>query len=437
MKKSLLLITLLAIMLMCVSVSWAGSIDYLTVQSAEGTRDTSRESVIDSSDIANYNPAGTVFLPKNGLYINLGNTFAFLNYKLELTTTLGNSDLNNPYESSKPALLIPSLFLVYKQTDWAVFGAVTIPGGGGSVNYKNGIPMLWKQFGQELGQLSTIIGGGNILTDINITNANVEASSMYIGTTVGGSYKINDQLSVSAGIRYIYSKKNAIGGANVTLFGSIAGAYPLGDQVLDYSETASGFGGIFGVHIKPTKELNIGIRYEMKTKLEFEYSVTTNDSISGSLGITNANKHRYDLPGLLAIGASYDITPEFTAAASLIYYFIKAANENNSYENYDNGYEINMSFGYTLSPELKLTISGGISKKGSNEKTISDLAVVLDSLYFAGGAAWLIMPDMTINFGVALTTYSELTGDNTIPAAMFEKFDRSVLSIGLGVEYRI
>ena len=62
MKKGLVLLCMLGLVLSSTAL-FAGSIDWLSNQSAEYIMTLNRNAATDSADSVNYNPAGTVFLP--------------------------------------------------------------------------------------------------------------------------------------------------------------------------------------------------------------------------------------------------------------------------------------------------------------------------------------------------------------------------------------
>jgi long-chain fatty acid transport protein len=108
-----------------------------------------------------------------------------------------------------------------------------------------------------------------------------------------------------------------------------------------------------GVNIAPTPDLNIGIRYETKTKLDFETKVNKDD-----VGLfTQGETLRRDLPGLLGLGVGYAITPKVRVEASYTYYLEKSATwEDRASTTRDeskggNSYDLALALTYTFSTE--------------------------------------------------------------------------------------
>ncbi|HPR38717.1 MAG TPA: hypothetical protein PLT13_14060 [Spirochaetota bacterium] len=329
---------------------FASHYDYLTDLSAEWIAGPNRLAVTDSADAAAYNPAGTAFM-KDGLYVNVSNQTILNYYGAEVDSAYpGPTD----YESHKASPLVPNGYLVYKQDNWAAFGAVNILCGGGSLSYANGLPSVNEAvrmaatsglYGNTSGSLGeNIIGSttaiftnaemalmaagtpdGAMLTKLTSSKLaggiNVDQKSMGIAPSVGGSYRLSDMVSVSLGARYISMMKRSIatfvrGGNN-----------GIDVKLLDVELTADGLAGIVGTDIKPTENLNIGISLESPTKLEYTVDVKTDLSyqqrVSKANGNTDGGKFRFDLPAKLNLGAEYNVTDNFKVMVSGIYYFSK------------------------------------------------------------------------------------------------------------------
>jgi len=303
---------------------FASHYDYLTDLSAEWIAGPNRLAVTDSADAAAYNPAGTAFM-KDGLYVNVSNQTILNYYGAEVDGAYpGPTD----YESHKASPLVPNGYLVYKQDNWAAFGAVNILCGGGSLSYANGLPTL-----NEGIRLAAIMGkygtSGNIIdaANIGVLTAQINGSiiadvkSVGLAPSIGGSYKFNDMISASLTARYISMSKNS----KATFVR--AGSTGTKTTLLDVDQTADGISGIIGANIRPMSNLNIGTSFETPTKLEYEIDVNTDISAGQSVSAANGNpdggKFRYDLPAKFNIGAEYKITDNFKVMMSGIYYFSK------------------------------------------------------------------------------------------------------------------
>ncbi len=284
-----------------------GQIDNLTNMSAEWIRLSNRNAGLDAADIVVYNPAGLTQLT-DGFHFNISNQV--LIRKPEHSFDLGLGKETYTQDGIDP--FIPNFYAAYKKDRWALFTAIYIPAGGAVVNYPQG-------------SINTKLLGYGVIPQFGglfdyFKNDYLKATSLYLTFTVGGAYCVNDYISVAGGLRYIHVK-------NTTKLGLTAadstGIIP--DTVLDLDAkmTGSGIGGIFSVDIFPLKDLNIAIRYETKVKLELEADIIK-DSFQGML-ISQGDKSRRDLPAMVGVGVSYNITPCLRAEADFNYFFQKQA----------------------------------------------------------------------------------------------------------------
>ena len=69
----------------------------------------------DSADAVNFNPAGTAFLPDDGLYLNFSWQLILKDYKIKYE--------GQEYGSTKPTPFLPAFYAVYKWKDLAAFAA--------------------------------------------------------------------------------------------------------------------------------------------------------------------------------------------------------------------------------------------------------------------------------------------------------------------------
>lgn len=398
MKKVMLCLAVLALLVAGAGDLFAGSIDYLTNQSAPWARNFSRNAVNDSADAVNYNPAGTAVM-KEGLYVQANNQSVMKTYSQEVTG-------GDKYESTEPTYFLPSAFGVYKMESLSVFVAFTVPAGGGTLKYEDGIALF---------DTSTLPLAGE-----------VEVSSMYLAGTLGVGYAVNDMLSLSLGGRYIKADK----AAKIHLDSPFVGD-------VDLEQSASGFGGIIGINLE-MKDMNIGLRYETATKLDFETTVNEDDSAGQIFGLVpippDGEKARKDLPALMGLGIDYAINPEMKAGLSFNYYFITQADQGDDdlyNDEYDNGWEAAVGFEYKVIPELVASISYMYSVMGSNEDTVSDFEIVLNSQSVGFGATYTAMEGLDITLGIALSMY-----ESTENASGTIEYGRDSKLIALGVDYK-
>jgi long-chain fatty acid transport protein len=428
MRKHFVFLCVVALIVASASPLFAGGIENKHNWSAEWVRTLNRNAATDSADAVSYNPAGVMKMD-NGLYLNAAGQYAFKDYK--------HTYLGTEYSTDEPDL-VPSLFALYKKDKWALYGAVTIVVAGGKVDYENGDATT-----RILAD--GIIGASPLLpsppfppgttTFNNILNQHIEGKAYSVGYTVGGAFAFNDMFSVSLGVRFVDASREFKGFA--TLNNSFTPAVPVTSYRVDYDETGNGWGGIIGVNITPLEELNIGLRYETKTSIDLETSVTTN-TLPGALNplITNGAKRNRDLPALLGLGASYKVTPKIRVEADLTYYF----NEDAGWDNIpitggdetqkDDGYDIGIACEYTFNPQWKASVGYMYTFVGINPDNMSIETPELDASTIAGGVAFNPTPNWGLNLGILKTFYKDATTSNGIT------FDKDVVIVALGIQYK-
>jgi len=423
MKRSLLILCMTGIVILTTSPLMAGGITNKQNFSTEYLRTSSRNSAIDSADAAVFNPAGVMKM-EEGLYINAGAFYAFKDY--------WNTSGGVEYKSDEPSI-VPYLIGLYKKDKWAVFGAFTVPAGGGKVIYDSGSATT-------LGYGNQLMAGGNYMLtqppyslpqDIyydTTGNQRIEAESIYYGFTAGGAYEINDLFSIALGARFISAIKNAQ--ASITISPSALGTlYGIADQTfnIDYEEKADGLGGFIGLSITPQGPFNIGLRYETKTSMDFETSVNRDDT--GML--TNGAKETEDLPGLIGLGIGYRVNPVLRIDTSFTYYLEKNADRQNArFQDVGNGYDLAMAFEYTFNPKLKGSLGYMLTNISIGPDNMQPEAAELDANTFCAGLVYAYSPRLHLNFALMRNNYDSETRSDGI------ELGKEVTSLAFGLQYR-
>lgn len=390
------------------SILFAGSIDHNNNFSAGYIRTFNRNAVTDSADAAVYNPAGVAKLD-NGLHVSVNSQFIVKNYSHESST--------DTYAAKNPTPFLPSAFVVFSQNRWGVFGAFIVPAGGGSLKYKDGVADL------------------NEDPTISPNDPNGKLYSAYYSGTLGGVFAINDMISISLCGRYMFTKQTVF-------FETETPVVALGNvtKLLDTESTSSGFGGIIGLNIAPLAGLNIGIRYETITKLEWEYKKVEGPLATlappNGLGLSEGDKYDRDLPPLLGVGVSYMIRPQFKAETSFMYYFTKQADWDGDEDDHKNGYELGVAFEYEALKKLKASVGFLYINQGADEDSYAYLKPALDAFSVCGGGIYEVMPGLNLELGVSGTFYTEDDGNSQL-AAIPVTLNKTVLNIAVGANYKI
>ncbi len=232
----------------------------------------------------------------------------------------------------------------------------------------------------------------------------------------------------------------------------------LADKKADVVQTASGITPMIGVNISPSDRLNIGLKYEFATKLEFTND-TKEDILTGfdegGQSITmfpDKAKFRGDIPAMFSAGIDYQISDNLGLSLGTHYYFDKSADYGKKIDGeyvsndqvIDNNYlEISGGLEYNISQNL--LVSGGylMSKTGVNEFYQSDLSYSLTSGTIGIGGAYKFSEKVMLNLGVGYTMYQE--GEKAINHELpngtivhpVESYYKDNLFIGIGVDFSL
>lgn len=458
MKKSLLILSLIAS-----ANAFAGSIDYLAQQDAEYFAHPSMIGKIGVSG-AYYNPAGTVFL-EDGLYVQLNSQTLLKNYEME-TVMAGTDKLS--HESDHPTLFVPSIQIVKKEGDRSYFLHAGAAAGGGKVKYDNGISAfevigqgIQATFNKGNSDLGLSPNNGTIVKYLG--GSTVNGSSYYFNTTFGMAQKINSKFSIAGGLRMMYVTRELNGSADYNL--NIAGQSSYKDANIhvdiDSERTGWGVGGVIGFNYQPTDRLNIGFKYESEVHLNLDADGSVNaKNVDNSILIGDPSKDKLiaggiteslrnegvikewlvdanrNLPAMMALGVSYQLTDRITLLTSGNYYFIKDANTDNPYDHYDNGYEVSVGVDYKLNDKWTLMAGYQYTDTGANEHTYKDTDYALDADMYGAGVKYT--PDETKEFLIsyAYVDYKNGTAVDGKTGAKTTTFKKQVDAIALSATFK-
>jgi long-chain fatty acid transport protein len=415
------------------SAAFAGSIDYLSNQSADYIRMFSRNGATEGADIAMYNPAGTAYL-KDGFYSQLSYQAIFKHYNADMNA---GTSYDGDYKTDLPTYCLPGAFAIYKKNNWSGFLTATVLGGGGSVDFKNGIPKY----------AFSAISASQIYTGAKYTDGNLKATSLYPQLTLGGSYALNDLVSVSLGVRGVYGYKTYKGKMTINIPTSLTTSINKTSS-LDAKETAFGVGGVIGAEVRPAKDLAVTARFETPVKLDFKTEVKNNDNATYGLNSTfqDGKTRRKDMPAMMGLGASYVLFDRVTAIASFDGFFIGLSDQkkdnaskglyNDGYDDdYDSfGWEASLGFDVAVIPSfLKLSAGYMYNKVGGNKNTYNDFDYALDSHNFGVGGKLTPVSNVDVTLGLSTSRY--IDGKSNIePGVTYKKYNYIV---GASVEYRV
>ncbi len=180
------------------------------------------------------------------------------------------------------------------------------------------------------------------------------------------------------------------------------------DKQLHCDQKGWGIAPIIGLDYR-VGNLNIGARYEFQTNMNIENKTTVNTTGVESFahGVNTPN----DIPGILAIGAQYQVLPKWRLMAGWNCYFDKKAGMSGGKQKTltHNTHEITV--GTEVDVVDRLTLSGGFQNTdyGLSDTFQSDLSFSCDSYSLGFGLKVKITKKWTANAAYFWTTYKDYT----------------------------
>jgi long-chain fatty acid transport protein len=270
----------------------AGGLVTNTNQSAAWVRLPARNASV-GIDAAYFNPAGLMKL-ENGFHISLSNQSIFQTREIKNDYAGPSATAAPPvtgvtyglnehvYKGTVKALAFPSIYAVYKMDKLAFSFGFNPVGGGGGAEFKKGLPSFEMSPSDLVPSLAAKAGVKGYRLDPYF-----KGSSTFLGFQGGVSYKINDWLSVAAGIRYVSAKNTYEGHLNDIQLDMGGGSYLPANAVL--AGLASNLTGIMGIPTKLAGAVTAG------------YGNLTLAQLVGAGAMLQADKDKIEA-GLTAIG---------------------------------------------------------------------------------------------------------------------------------------
>ena len=180
----------------------AGGILTNTNQSIQFLKNPARDAAIGLDGVYS-NPAGVAFMPEgfhiafNWQYAHQTRTITSTNPAFALGKKNNGSQVKE-FEGVADAPIIPSLQGAYNKGNWSLQFNLSVPGGGGSCEFADGLGSFESVVGNIATMLKPLGAEGYDMTGY------MKGRQYYFGVQLGAAYKINPNLSVYGGIRMLY-----------------------------------------------------------------------------------------------------------------------------------------------------------------------------------------------------------------------------------------
>ncbi|PIK20129.1 hypothetical protein [Prevotella intermedia] len=442
----------------------AGGLLTNTNQSIAFLRSLARNGAIGIDGVYS-NPAGVAFLP-NGLHIsfNVQNVYQtrIINSGLTIPALQGTpyyqpfklngGDKNGikEFKGEASAPIIPSFQIAKNYDKWGFQMGFGIVGGGGKATFNGGLPSFERQIAMLPGMLAS--QGFTTTEPAYSVNSYMHGQQYDFGLQLGATYKINEKLAVYGGARfnYIYNKYEGnivnisanIGGKMVNLhdyFGTKATQFA--DRYLDCTQRGWGITPIIGIDYK-TGRWNLAARYEFTTKFNIENKTKRDDTGQFQNGVNTPN----DLPGLLSLGAQYEVLDNLRLLAGYHYYFDKDARMANNKQRLlsSNTREYLAGVEWDIKPGITVSMGGQRTQYGLGDGSyLSDLSFVTSSYSFGFGAKIKVAKNAHLNIAYFFTDYEKFNktyetstkaGTKDIKIQNTDEFTRTNKVFGVGLD---
>ena len=486
----------------------AGGLLTNTNQSIAFLRSLARNGAIGIDGVYS-NPAGVAFLP-NGLHIsfNVQNVYQTRTINSGLTIPVlqgtpyhqpfkmngGNKDGIKKFKGEASAPFVPSFQIAKNYDKWGFQMGFGIVGGGGKATFNGGLPSFERQIAMIPGMLAN---QGLTTTEPGYSVSSYMHGQQYdFGLQLGATYKINDKLAVYGGARfnYIYNKyegnivnisanidgkmenlydyfstkanamtqlaiQNTQMAAQATdptakaQYEAAAKKYQAGadqlnktktqfaDRYLDCTQRGWGITPIIGIDYKIGR-WNLAARYEFTTKFNIENNTKRDDTGQFKDGVNTPN----DLPGLLSIGAQYEVLDNLRLLAGYHYYFDKDARMANNKQRLlsSNTREYLAGIEWDVKPGVTLSAGAQRTKYGLGDGSyLSDLSFVTSSCSFGIGAKIKVAKNADLNVAYFFTKYEKFnkkyettakTGTQEVKMLNTDEFTRTNKVFGVGLD---
>ena len=176
------------------------------------------------------------------------------------------------------------------------------------------------------------------------------------------------------------------------------------DRYVEVRQRGWGITPILGIDYRSGK-WNIAARYEFTTKFNIENDTKRDDTGRYENGVNTPN----DLPGILALGAQYEVMKNLRVMAGYNYYFDKDARMDNNKQRFlkRNTQEFLAGVEWDVTPAVTVSAGGQRTLYGLGDgKYLTDLSFVTSSYSFGFGAKVKVARNIHLNVAYFFTDYS-------------------------------
>jgi len=417
----------------------AGGILTNTNQSVSFLKNPARDAAIGLDGVYS-NPAGVAFLPE-GFHLALNWQYAHQTRTITSTNevfALGKKNDGNAtkiFEGTADAPVIPSVQGAYNKGNWSLQFNLSVPGGGGSCEFADG-----------LGSFERVVGSiANTLKPFGVQGYDMDGymkgRQYYYGVQLGVAYKIYPNLSVYGGMRMLYGDATYKAKISNIQVKTASGYVDFADflQATTPAATAAGYGDAFkslqtyadgvnllcnqdGVGFAPVvgvdwkyRNFNFAAKYEFKTQIRMKNESTVNKAHA----IAAVNKYRdgekvnEDQPALLTVGAQWAPIDVVRLNIGWHHFFDKNAEwYNNTQDLLDHDTnEFLAGADWDVNNKLTVSCGGQLTRYGLSDAYMNDISFVVNSYSIGFGFDYKVKDNITLSAAYFQTSYGHYDVD--------------------------
>ncbi len=448
-----------------------------TNQSAHFLRSIARGTSL-STDAVYTNPAGVVFMD-NGFHLGINDQMAAQTRTITSTYAafaMGAQNGGNPTKEFKGEVfspLIPSVHFAWKHNRLAIMAGMGVNGGGGSLEFANGLGSFERQFSVLPGAVSQLGQAFGLSASQYDMNMYLKGNSMTLAFNLGAAFRITDWLSVAAQVRYsttsngyegymkdikINPNAPALGmngammpasqffqviaaamGQDNPALAQQAGTYAAltSDHILDVKQKGTSISPVVALAFhKGAWDASVKYEFKMATELEIEAAeASAKDPVISGI-FPNGAKVKAETPALLAAAVSRHFGP-VKVTAQWHHYFDKDAE--NSFTPVIEGNTNEYMLGVEWQISEKWLVSAGTQRTqlNMNENAYSDMNFSISSWSIAAGLKYQPCDLVGINLGIMPTLYDEAVAVGQASGVDFKDvYNRTSIAWGIGLDFK-
>ncbi len=396
------------------------------------------------------NPAGLSWGHEGWqLSFNWQNPHQWRNVEATYPDFYGSPTMNShKFKGKAEAPFVPGLFASYRHDRWSLGAMIGIVGSGGTVTFKEGIPMFSVP-------IQAMMAQNRLTPEQYDLDAWLKGRQFIYGVQLNFAYRLSDHWSAAVGLRGNiydgYNKGHVVAGMKMP-----AGMSPveLLNLQLDVDQSGFGVNPLLSLNYR-YKGLTLSARYEFRTKLNIPNDTHTLEigpeslierfpEMAGSIGAMtypyqDKVKTRYDLPALLAVAAGYEICPNLRITSEFHFFDDKNAKMADNRQKKIGHGTTEYLLGLEWDINKTFTVSCGTQRTdyAVKDEYQQNTTFACDSHSVGLGGAVNVNEHLRFNLGYFCSIYSDYDRQTSymgIPVS--ETYSRTNHVLGLGFDYK-